>query len=96
MDTVAQKIKQALAGIPHTVLEVTDDSHHHIGHVGNPDGKGQTHFTVDIVSPAFAGLSRVARQRLVLDRITHLWDSTSLHAFSIKARTPDEMSKSSA
>lgn len=90
MDTVADKIKQLLSAIPHTQLSVTDDSHHHIGHAGNPDGKGQTHFSVDITSPAFAGLSRVARQRLVQDALKPLWGATTLHALSIKARVPGE------
>ena len=42
-------------------LEVTDDSHKHVGHAGARDGLG--HFSVDIVSPAFAGLLPLARHR---------------------------------
>ncbi|HEY8963863.1 MAG TPA: BolA family protein [Alphaproteobacteria bacterium] len=90
MDIVTDKIKQALADLPHTNLVVTDDSHQHIGHAGNPDGKGQTHFSVEITSPVFEGLSRVARQRLVLDRLQDLWKTTSLHALQIQAKTPGE------
>jgi len=96
MDTIADKIKQALQALPHTRLEVSDDSHHHIGHAGNPDGKGQTHFSVEIVSTSFEGLSRVARQRMVLDRVAPLWGNTSLHAFSIRALTPAEYLETSA
>ena len=90
MDTVADKIKHALKELPHTHLQVSDESHRHIGHAGNPDGKGQTHFIVDITSPAFKGLNRLARQRLVLDRVKALWDSTTLHALEIRAKTPEE------
>ena len=90
MDLIADKIKQALEVLPHTHLSVTDDSHHHIGHAGNPDGRGQTHFTVEITSAAFEGLSRVDRQRLVQERLKPLWGATSLHALSIRAKTPSE------
>src|SRR5206468_3662131 len=47
-------------------LEVQDDSHLHAGHAGAREGR---HFTVRIVSPRFAGLSRIARHRLVYDAL---------------------------
>jgi BolA protein len=58
-DTIRAKLMEAFAP---TVLEITDDSARHAGHAGHSGG-GESHFTVTIVSPAFAGLSRVARQR---------------------------------
>ncbi|MEL6126394.1 MAG: BolA family protein [Pseudomonadota bacterium] len=45
-------------------LEVIDESHLHAGHAGAPDG-GQSHFRVRMRGEAFAGQSRVARQRAV-------------------------------
>ena len=51
-----------------TRLEIIDDSHRHAGHAGARPG-GETHFTVTIVSDAFTGLSRVARQRLVYETL---------------------------
>ena len=45
-------------------LDVIDESAQHAGHAGAREG-GQSHFYVQIAAPAFAGLSRVARQRAV-------------------------------
>jgi len=41
--------------------------HHHHGsdHHGAYDGTGETHFRVRIVSPVFAGMSRIDRHRAV-------------------------------
>ena len=55
-------------------LEVVNDSHHHRGHMGD-DGTGETHFTVAIESPRFAGLNRVARQRLVNQALADLLEA---------------------
>lgn len=68
-----------------SALAVTDDSHKHAGHAGAQPG-GETHYTVEIVSDAFAGLSRVAVQRSVMDALKDEFDS-GLHALSIKARS---------
>ena len=68
-------------------LEVTDDSHKHVGHAGARDGLG--HFNVDIVSPAFAGLLPLARHRAVYAALGQMM-VTDIHALAIRARTPDE------
>ena len=66
-----------------SALEVIDDSHKHAGHAGaRPEG--ETHYTVIITAAAFEGLSRVARQRAVMDVLKPEFDS-GLHALSIKA-----------
>lgn len=70
-------------------LEVQDDSHRHAGHAGAADGRG--HFSVDIVSQAFAGLSPIARHRAVYAAVGTLMD-TDIHALAIRARTPGEAS----
>lgn len=64
-------------------LEVIDDSARHAGHAG-ASPEGETHFNVRIVSAAFAGLSRVAMQRAVMDALKSEFES-GLHALSIKA-----------
>jgi BolA protein len=69
-------------------LEVVNDSHHHAGHMGD-DGTGETHFTVRIESPRFAGLNRVARQRLVNQALADLLE-TRVHALSLKTTAPGE------
>ena len=66
-----------------TWLEVIDESMAHMGHAGS-DGTGSgTHFRVRIASPAFDGLSRVARHRLVYDALRTFVDR-GLHALAIE------------
>lgn len=68
------------------VLE--DQSARHAGHAGAEPG-GETHYRLHLVSDAFAGLSRVARQRLVHQALREEFD-TGLHALSLDLKTPDE------
>lgn len=90
MTSVADKLKEKLQPLKAIRLEVTDESHKHIGHAGNPDGKGETHFTLEIVSGAFAGKSRLQRHRLVMDLVQPVWQDSTLHALSLRAFAPDE------
>jgi BolA protein len=69
-----------------TRLEVVDDSHLHAGHAGAREGR---HFTVRVTSARFAGLSRVARHRLVYHAL-HGLIAQGIHALAIEARGPDE------
>jgi BolA protein len=69
-------------------LSVADDSHQHVGHAGWRAG-GETHFSIDIVSAAFAGKSRVERHRMVNEAVTEAF-RRGLHALAIKARAPGE------
>jgi BolA protein len=71
-----------------THLAVIDESHQHEGHAGWREG-GETHFRLDIVSPAFEGKSRVERHRLVNETLTAAFDR-GLHALAIRARAPGE------
>ena len=68
-------------------LEVADDSHKHAGHAGARTGQG--HFSVAIVSEAFAGKLPLARHRLVYAALGAMME-TDIHALSIHARSPDE------
>ena len=71
-----------------TSVRLIDDSEKHRGHGGyNP--AGESHFTLEIVSPVFAGKSRVERQRLVYAALGDLMRER-VHALSIKARAPGE------
>jgi acid stress-induced BolA-like protein IbaG/YrbA len=45
---------------------------------------------IRVVSPAFAGLSRVGKQQLVYAAIAELIAAGELHAVTIQALTPDE------
>lgn len=82
-----QKLEQALQQLDPIQIQITDDSHLHAGHAGNTGGG---HFTVFIVSDAFAGLSLIKRHRLVYDAAAELLPS-AIHALSIQAKTPDEL-----
>jgi BolA family transcriptional regulator, general stress-responsive regulator len=74
------------AALAPTRCDLTDDSEAHRGHGGhNP--LGESHFSLDIASAQFAGLSRVARQRLVYRALGDLMDER-VHALSIKAEAP--------
>ncbi|MBI1386812.1 MAG: BolA/IbaG family iron-sulfur metabolism protein [Rhizobiales bacterium] len=69
-------------------LEVINESHLHAGHHGSP-GTGESHYRVVVSSPAFVGLSRLARHRLVNEALAaELRDG--VHALAIVARAPGE------
>ena len=86
---LASEIERLLtAAFAPTSLAVINDSARHHGHSGD-DGSGESHFTIEIESSAFAGLSRLERQR----RINHaLGDipGQRVHALAIKAHAPGE------
>jgi len=71
-----------------TRIELTDDSEQHRGHGGyNP--AGESHFSLAIESPAFAGKDRVQRQRMVYAALGDLMQAR-VHALSIRATAPGE------
>lgn len=87
--SVATLIEQRLvAELAPTRLIVSNDSAQHAGHMGD-DGSGESHFTVTIESPAFAGRSRVERQRLVNRALAELL-ATRIHALAIRVSAPGE------
>jgi BolA protein len=80
-----RRLEQALAP---SKLDLVDDSEAHRGHGGyNPSG--ESHFTLTIESPAFAGKTRVERQRLVYGALGDLMNER-VHGLSIRAAAPDE------
>ncbi len=48
------------------------------------------HFQVLVVTPAFEGVSRIRRHRMVLDPLRAHLDRDALHAISLRALTPGE------
>jgi len=86
---VAQEIGRLLTdAFAPTRLDVINDSAQHHGHAGH-DGSGESHFTVEIESAAFAGVSRVERQRMVNRALGDI-PGDRVHALAIKARAPGE------
>lgn len=69
-------------------LLLIDESDRHSGHAGARPG-GQTHYRLRLVSAAFTGLSRVARQRLVNQALAGEFAS-GLHALSLELKAPEE------
>ena len=55
-------------------------------------GEDGVHFEALVVSPAFAGMSPIARQRLVMATVRPQIESGELHALSIKTLTPEQRS----
>jgi len=87
--TVAETIREKLTErFAPTRLEIVDESHRHAGHSG-ARLEGETHFAVTVVSPVFAGLTRVARQRLVYQTLA-VELATRIHALSLTTVACDE------
>ena len=82
---IEKRLRDALAP---NLLRVINDSDRHRGHAGH-DGSGESHFTVEIEAPMFAGKSRLQRQRAVNEALGDLMRER-IHALSIRARAPGE------
>lgn len=79
-------MKEKLALLQPLQLEITDDSHQHIGHAGADSGG---HFSLLIKSDQFVGKNLVQRHRMVYDALGNLMQ-TQIHALSIRALAPNE------
>lgn len=89
MGEIADRIRSKLeAALTPVRLDIQDDSAKHSGHSGAREG-GESHFSVLIVSDAFEGLNRVARQRRINTVLAEEL-AGPVHALSIQARTPAE------
>jgi stress-induced morphogen len=84
-EQIREKLTHALAPVS---LEVVNDSHRHHGHAGSP-GTGTSHFSIKVVSAAFAGKSRVERHRLV-NAVLADELAGPVHALAISALAPGE------
>jgi BolA protein len=81
---IEQLLREALDALH---VEVVDESHLHAGHAGAASGGG--HFRATIVSPRFAGLSRIAAQRLVYAALGDLMRG-EIHALAMTTLTPEQ------
>lgn len=89
----ARRIEQLLREqLQPNEIDVRDDSAAHAGHA-SAAGKG--HFRLRIVSRSFAGLTPMQRHRRVYAILAPLWEH-ELHALSMEALAPEEVSKRSA
>jgi BolA family transcriptional regulator, general stress-responsive regulator len=83
--TIREKLTEAFAP---TRLDVINESHLHAGHRNSP-GTGESHFRVLIVSPAFAGASRVARHRAI-NKLLEAELKGKVHALALNVYAPGE------
>jgi BolA protein len=87
--SVAEKIQARLeATLAPIEFEIVDQSHEHRGHAGWREA-GETHFHMHLVSAAFTGQTRLARQRMVHKALGDLLKET-IHALSMELRAPGE------
>ena len=80
-----EKLQQAFQP---TRLDVINESHLHAGHRTSP-GTGESHFRLLMVSPLFAGKSRLQRHRLVNEALAAELKG-KVHALALDLRAPDE------
>ena len=86
--STAARIRERLAALEPTSLDLVDESAQHAGHAGARPG-GETHWRLVIVSPRFAGTPTVARHRMVYRALGELMQNP-IHALAITARSPEE------
>ncbi|MEI8035306.1 MAG: BolA family protein [Betaproteobacteria bacterium] len=86
--TDIEQIQTLLASLEPESLEILDDSEKHRGHPGAQSGGG--HYSLHFVSAAFEGLNRMARHRLVYEKL-HSMMGQKIHALSIKVYSPTEV-----
>ena len=85
-ETIEKKLTDAFSP---KHLDIEDQSHLHAGHAGAREG-GQSHFKVEIVADAFAGKSRLERQRMIYAVLAEELEGP-VHALTLSARTPSEI-----
>jgi BolA protein len=86
--STAERIREKLQALAPERLEIEDESARHAGHAGAQSGGG--HYQLLIVSPAFAGKTKVARHRLVYAALGDMMHK-EIHALSIQALSPEEV-----
>ena len=81
-------MRERLAALAPSRLEIVDESARHAGHPGARQGG---HYRLLIVSAQFSGKTTLQRHRLVHDTLGELMRS-KIHALSIRSLAPDEAS----
>jgi len=77
-----ERIKQKLAVLQPTFLEVINDSQAHAGHL-NTNTEEETHFTIKIAAASFIGKSLLSKHQMV-NKLLEDEFSQGLHALSLK------------
>jgi BolA protein len=85
VERIRQKLQDELKPLQ---LDIEDEGHKHVGHAHADGG----HFRVFIVCTAFSGKPLVARHRMVYEALSAQMRE-EIHALSIVARAPEEVSE---
>jgi BolA family transcriptional regulator, general stress-responsive regulator len=83
--TRKETIERKLSVLNPHFLQVIDESSHHAGHAGNPNGTEESHFAIEIGSDELDKLSLIKQHRIINNILKDEFDS-GLHALSIKIR----------
>ena len=81
--------EKLIVALEPTRLDIVNESELHAGHRSSP-GTGESHFRILIVSPAFTGVSRVCRLRMVNDIIADELIAGGIHALALSTFAPGE------
>jgi BolA protein len=90
LSEVVDRIRERLAVLSPTAIDIQDDSALHAGHAGARAGGG--HYRLHIVSTAFEGKSTIARHRLIYATLGDLMKK-EIHALAIRAVSASEATK---
>jgi BolA family transcriptional regulator, general stress-responsive regulator len=83
-----EQMRDLLAVLQPSKIDIVDDSHKHAGHEGARSGGG--HYTLYIVSDGFVGKSTLARHRMIYSALGEMM-KRDIHALNIQAYTPQEL-----
>ena len=86
--TLAEEITSRLRSLEPTEFYIEDESAMHAGHAGNSGGG---HFKLKMASSHFYEKSQIMRHRIIYQLLADLIPNR-IHALSIQAVTPDELS----
>lgn len=84
----ARMRQKLIVGLEPTRLDVINESELHAGHRSSP-GTGESHFRIVVVSPRFAGMTRLARHRMV-NSLVQAELKDGVHALAVHAFAPGE------
>lgn len=81
------QLRERLAALAPSLLEIDDESHLHAGHAGAQGGA--SHFRVWIEAECFIGKSKVAQHRMVYDLVNDLMPFP-IHALALQTSCPSK------
>jgi BolA protein len=83
-----EKMKNHLAALNPTLVNIVDESHKHAGHAGAQSGGG--HYLLQIITHQFTGKGTLARHRMIYSALGEMMKD-DIHALNIQANTPNEI-----